>query len=52
MICSKCGKEIKEENSFCTYCGTPVNKIEDNKNVLQKETEKIIKTVGNMSIGK
>ena len=43
MICSKCGKEIKEENSFCTYCGTPVNKIEDNKNVLQKETEKIIK---------
>ena len=43
MICSKCGKEIKDGNNFCTNCGTPVNKIEDNKNVLQKETEKIIK---------
>ena len=31
MKCSKCGKEIKEGNGFCTYCGTPVNKIEDNK---------------------
>ena len=41
MKCSKCGKEIKEGNGFCTYCGTPVNKIEDNKNILQKETEKV-----------
>ena len=24
MKCSKCGKEIKEGNSFCTYCGTSI----------------------------
>ena len=31
MFCSKCGKEIKEGNTFCTYCG---QKIEENN---QKE---------------
>lgn len=27
MFCSKCGKEIKEGNTFCTYCG---QKVEEN----------------------
>lgn len=30
MYCSKCGSEIKEENSFCTKCGKKVD-IEKNK---------------------
>ena len=33
----------KVKNITYPYGGTPVNKIEDNKNVLQKETEKVIK---------
>ena len=27
MFCSKCGKEIKDEDKFCTYCG---QKVEEN----------------------
>ena len=26
MYCSKCGKWLKEENQFCDYCGSPVQK--------------------------
>lgn len=40
MKCSKCGKEIKEGNSFCTNCGTPVNEIENNINVENKTKKK------------
>jgi len=25
MFCSKCGKELKEDVSFCTYCGNRLN---------------------------
>ena len=24
MKCKKCGREIKEGNIFCTYCGTSI----------------------------
>lgn len=24
MFCIKCGKEIREGNQFCIYCGTPI----------------------------
>ena len=41
MKCSKCGKEIKEGNSFCTYCGTPVNKVENNKDIIPEETKEV-----------
>lgn len=41
MKCSKCGKEIKEGNSFCTYCGTPVNKFENNKDITPEETKEV-----------
>ena len=28
MFCSKCGKEIKDEDKFCTYCGQKLKKIQ------------------------
>ncbi len=28
MVCSNCGKIIKDENSFCPYCGSKVEKVE------------------------
>ena len=32
MFCEKCGKELREDDVFCTACGTPVEKIViDNK---------------------
>ena len=31
MKCSKCGKEIDENDKFCTYCGNE-NKLEDEEN--------------------
>lgn len=30
MYCKKCGKEIKEGNTFCTNCGEPINNIKEN----------------------
>lgn len=36
MLCSKCGKEIKEENKFCTNCGHPIKKVKIN-NSFEKE---------------
>ena len=35
MECSKCGKEIDENDKFCTYCGNE-NKSEDEENVNKK----------------
>lgn len=29
MNCSNCNKEIKEEDNFCIYCGTPINDMEN-----------------------
>ena len=44
MICKKCGKEIKDGDSFCTYCGTPVNGEDNNKGkVKSKKNENDIK---------
>ena len=28
MLCSKCGKEIKDSELFCPACGTKVGSIE------------------------
>ena len=45
MICKKCGKEIKEGNSFCTYCGTSIKasneEIEKENKINAKNTNKI-----------
>ena len=32
MFCKNCGKEIKDTEKFCSYCGTPVDVHEDNIN--------------------
>lgn len=29
MKCRKCGKEIKEEFSFCQYCGSPISHTQE-----------------------
>lgn len=31
MICSKCGKVIKDEAQFCNFCGTKIVVVNDNK---------------------
>ena len=45
MKCSKCGKEIKEGNNFCTYCGTSIKadneEIEKENTINAKNTNKI-----------
>lgn len=45
MKCSKCGKEIKEGNNFCTYCGTSIKadneEIEKENTINTKNTNKI-----------
>ncbi len=41
MKCSKCGKEIKEGNTFCTNCGTPVHKAENNNDIIMEETKEV-----------
>ena len=28
MICSNCGKEISDENNFCTFCGNAMKPIQ------------------------
>lgn len=38
MICKKCGKEIKDGNSFCVYCG---NNIENQSNT-KKNNKKLL----------
>lgn len=52
MYCKKCGKEIKEGNTFCTNCGEPINNIkenttrtETNTNTDEKENNKSNKKV-------
>lgn len=42
MNCSNCNKEIKEEDNFCVYCGTPIN---DMKNRAKNKTSKKIKLI-------
>ena len=44
MKCSKCGKDIKEGNNFCTYCGTQVNKVENDKDITLEETKEVKST--------
>ena len=44
MVCKKCGEEIKDGNNFCTNCGTPVNKVENNKDITQKESKEVKST--------
>ena len=55
MNCKKCGKEIKEGNSFCTNCGTPVNfdvKVGNENNikesvVINEDAQQITKNTDN-----
>lgn len=39
MLCSKCGKQLQDDVSFCSYCGTKVNNIEP-QNTSQKVNSK------------
>lgn len=43
MFCPKCGKELKENERFCSNCGTPVTK---NAGVPQKKKQKSTILVG------
>ncbi len=40
MFCSHCGKEIRDDASFCPECGTPVYRKEE----LQKAAEDVEKS--------
>lgn len=40
MFCGKCGCQIPEDADFCTKCGTPVKKVEENAESIQKQTNK------------
>lgn len=37
MFCSKCGKEVQNEWSFCNYCGNALN---SNENIQKEEIKK------------
>lgn len=40
MICSKCGKEIKDDAQFCNFCGTPVE--QPKKEIKKKKKTPVI----------
>ena len=41
MFCQNCGKELKEDNLFCTQCGCPINNINlENQQTVIKKTRK------------
>lgn len=43
MYCSNCGKELRENAKFCSYCGTTIVIEEKNKNtVVKSEAEAVI----------
>lgn len=44
MFCKKCGKEIKEEDKFCPYCGQDVSKPVEEE--IKKEVKKSESAVG------
>ena len=52
MKCSKCGKEIKEGNSFCTYCGTAINEIDSENTKIEEVKIKNTKNAKNTNIKK
>lgn len=35
--CTKCEESLKQDAKFCTNCGQPVHKIEQNNNVFEKD---------------
>lgn len=41
MYCSKCGKKIKENATFCSYCGTRLTYKSNNCNLLHNTIKKI-----------
>lgn len=49
MFCSKCGKEIEENATFCPYCGGNVKNEDNHDKVLTKKTTEI-KTTNNIFI--
>ena len=52
MKCSKCEKEIKEGNSFCTYCGTAINEIDSENTKIEEVKIKNTKNAKNTNIKK
>jgi len=42
MNCNNCNKEIKEEDNFCIYCGTP---IKDYENISKYKSRKKLKII-------
>ncbi len=43
MYCSKCGKEIPEEDKFCKYCGTKI--VGKDVEAEEKETRQVRETI-------
>ena len=41
-ICPNCGKEVQDQDSFCTYCG---EKLDSEKSVAEKSAAKAEETV-------
>ena len=54
MFCSNCGKEIREDDAFCPYCGMKQNSTVENSNINLSSTEssdeKTARTCGILSI--
>lgn len=44
MYCSRCGKEIKEGNTFCINCGKPISNIKENTTKAEAEVEENTRT--------
>ena len=40
MYCSKCGKQISEDSSFCTYCGNPLKEVTAPAQTVDFQTQK------------
>ena len=50
MLCNKCGREIKEGNSFCTNCGREVNSKEKIATKLKIEPRYIIISIAVIAV--
>ena len=48
MLCSNCGKELDEDASFCTMCGTPVKSPHPSYSVSDNETREESQPLNNV----
>ena len=46
-ICPNCGKEVQDQDSFCTYCG---EKLDGGKSVAEESVAKAEETVQESSV--